>query len=116
MRRGIQIVVRLLAILILLRPFDCFATGPRTQEAMKCCLKGQCAPSVTADACCKNTVPAACHLVDSKAPGHGAPEPVPARVFVSQVVPTWFFQNSVGLPRHPPPRDRPGARNLPLLV
>ncbi len=57
MGRSIKIVVSLVAVLMLLRPFDCFAGGLRTPEAMKCCLKGKCAPSANADDCCKNNVP-----------------------------------------------------------
>jgi hypothetical protein len=68
MRRGVQIVVSLLAIVLLVRPFDCFA-NVRTREAMACCLKGKCVPSANADDCCKNTVPAANHLLISKSAG-----------------------------------------------
>ena len=116
MRRGIQIVVSIVAVLILLRPFDCFATGPRTREAMNCCLKGKCAPSKNADGCCKNTVPDANQFIGSKAAGHWAPVVALAPASASQLVPTFLFEASVDLPRHPPPRGSLSARNLPLLI
>src|SRR5579875_1955351 len=66
MRRGLQIVVSLLAILLLAHPFDCLA-NVRTPDAMRCCLKGQCAPTAKADGCCKNTVPGTNHFLIAKA-------------------------------------------------
>ena len=73
MRRGIQITVSLLAILLLMKPFDCFSSGPLTQKAVDCCKKGRCVPSSKADDCCKGNLPGGKQLVASKAPHHSTP-------------------------------------------
>src|SRR5579863_8155547 len=91
MRRGVQIVVSLLAIVLLARPFDCFA-NVRTREAMDCCLRGKCVPSANADDCCKNTIPAANHLLASKAAGHWTPMLALGVPFVSAPLPTFTVQ------------------------
>ena len=115
MRRGVQIVVSLLAIVLLVRPFDCFASV-RTREALDCCLKGKCVPGANADDCCKNTVPAANHLLASKAAGHwtpemtfGAPE-VSARLLLPAV------HISVDTFRRAPPPPNLTTLNRPLLI
>jgi len=115
MRRGVQIIVSLLAIVVLVHPFDCFANA-RTREAMECCLKGKCAPTAKADDCCKNTVPSVNHFLGSKAAGHSAPvlAVAPSSVFIP--VPAASVQGTVDLLRHPPPGSGLNARNLPLLI
>lgn len=115
MKRGIQIVVSLLAIVLLARPFDCFANA-RTPEAMKCCLKGQCAPSAKADDCCKNTVPGANHFVGSKAAGHWTPLLALAPATISVPLPTISAPGWVDSLTRPPPPLRLTALNLPLLI
>src|ERR1700674_2020568 len=70
MRRGIHMAISLIAVLLLVRPFDCFATGASSQKAANCCLKGKCAPTANSDDCCKNTVPDGNQLVTSKAADH----------------------------------------------
>ena len=115
MKRGLQIVVSLLAIVVLTRPFDCFANA-RTPEAMRCCMKGRCAPSAKADDCCKNTVPDTNHFLGAKAAGHRthlvalAPTlgsvPLPALS-----VPVWEDSG-----RHPPPPLNLPALYLPLII
>src|SRR5713226_1240487 len=73
MRRGIHISFSLIAVLLLLKEFDCFSSGPFTQKAAECCKKGKCAPSSNADDCCKGTLPGGKHLLMSKAPHHSTP-------------------------------------------
>src|SRR6266481_5640651 len=73
MRRGIHITISLLAILLLLKPFDCFSNGTFTRKAAECCKKGKCTPSTGADECCKGTIPGGKQLVASKASEHSAP-------------------------------------------
>jgi hypothetical protein len=115
MRRGVQIVVSLLAIVLLVRPFDCFASA-RTPEAMACCLKGKCVPSANADDCCKNTVPAANHLLLSKADGHWTPMVALGVPFVSAPLPPSAVQIHVDLLRRAPPPLNLTALNRPLLI
>ena len=115
MRRGVQIVVSVLAILLMVRPFDCFARA-RTREAMDCCLKGKCVPSANADDCCKNTVPAAKHFLTSKAAGHWTPVlslGVPA---VSPPLPLLPVRISVDSLRRAPPSPNLTTLNRPLLI
>ena len=115
MRRGVQIVVSLLAIILLVHPFDCFA-NVRTREAMNCCLKGKCVPSANADDCCKNTIPAANHLLASKAAGHWTPMLALAVPSVSAPLPPLAVQIYVDLIRRAPPPLNLTALNRPLLI
>jgi hypothetical protein len=115
MRRGVQIVVSLLAIVLLVRPFDCFASA-RTREAMACCLKGKCVPSANADDCCKNTIPAANHLLASKAAGHWTPMLALGVPFVSAPLPSSPVQLHVDSLRRAPPPLNLTALNRPLLI
>src|SRR5712664_1056653 len=73
MRRGIHITVSLIVVLLLLKPFDCFSTGPFTQKAADCCKKGKCVPSSNADDCCKGTLPGGKQLVTLKGQHHSTP-------------------------------------------
>src|SRR5882672_11469345 len=75
MHRGIHIAVSLVAVLLLLKPFDCFSSGKFTRKAAQCCKKGKCVPSNNADDCCKGTIPAGKQSVASKAENHSAPSP-----------------------------------------
>jgi hypothetical protein len=73
MRRGIHMVIAVLAVLLLAKPFDCFAGGAQTQKAADCCHKGKCTPGANADECCKATVPGGNHFLGSKATDDSAP-------------------------------------------
>src|SRR5258707_2743419 len=73
MRSSIHISVSVLAVLLLLKPFDCFSTGQFTEKAADCCKKGKCVPSSNADDCCKGTLPGGKQLMASKAPHHLTP-------------------------------------------
>src|SRR5205807_8260642 len=57
MRRGVHIAISLVAVFLLLKPFDCFSSGPFTRKAANCCKKGKCAPARNSDDCCKGTLP-----------------------------------------------------------
>jgi hypothetical protein len=83
MKRGLHIVVSLLVVVLLIGPLDCFANAKLNQEAMDCCLKGQCAPTAKSDDCCRNSAPDGGQAVVSKAAPHSAPVVVAATlVFV----------------------------------
>ncbi len=117
MRRSVHIAVALLAILTLIRPFDCFA-GTFTRKAMACCSKGKCLPSSIADDCCKGTVPGGSHLSAPKIPDHlTAPHDlVAAAVLVVIPAPSIgdsWFEDAHALTPSPPPDSR---LNLPLLI
>src|SRR5438874_9304906 len=68
MRRGVHIALSLVAVFLLLKPFDCFSSGPFTRKAANCCKKGKCAPARNSDDCCKGTLPGGKQLVASKTP------------------------------------------------
>ena len=115
MRRGVHIAVTLLAVFLLVRPFDCFAGGKFDQKAMDCCHKGKCSPS-NPDDCCKATVQGGNQFVTSKAPDHSSPALEVAMADVPsttlQLLVTSFFVEV-----HAPPGSPPDfRRNLPLLI
>jgi hypothetical protein len=116
MCRSLRMVVALLAVFLLGRPFDCFASPQSDQKAKDCCKKGNCKPSKPDD-CCKATVQDAGHLVTSKAPEHPSPvlhavmTVMPSSPSQPLVVASLFFE------LHSPPGSPPNARlNLPLLI
>lgn len=115
MRRGVQIVVSVLAIVLLVHPFDCFATA-RTRDAMDCCLKGKCAPSANADDCCKNTSPTSNHVLASKAAGHWTPMLTLGVPSVSASFPLPAARFSVDSFRRAPPPPNLTTLNRPLLI
>jgi hypothetical protein len=115
MRRCMHIAVAVLAVLLLVRPFDCFAGGKFDQKAADCCKKGKCSPS-NSDDCCKATVPGGSQLVAFKATDHSSPALDLLAVDVpstrSEPLITFFAVVS-----HPPPGSPPDFRlNLPLLI
>jgi len=114
MRRGLQIVVSLLAILLLAHPFDCLA-NVRTPDAMQCCLKGQCAPTAKADGCCKNTVPGTNHFLIAKALTQVTPLVASASSAVSVPLPGLSVPGWLDPARRPPPVSL-AALKLPLLI
>jgi hypothetical protein len=110
-----HIVVALVAVFLLVRPFDCFSSGRFDQKAADCCKKGKCSPS-NSDDCCKATVPDGNQLATSKATDHSSP--VLGVVMVD--VPSTISQplvTSLLVEVHAPPGSPPGFRlNLPLLI
>lgn len=116
MRRSLQIVVAIAAVLLLVRPFDCFATPQFDQKAKDCCKKGNCKPS-NPDDCCKATVQDGNQLLTSKAPEH----PSPVLHVVLAEIPSSLSQplvrTSLCVEVNEPPGSPPGLRlNLPLLI
>lgn len=115
MRRGIHIAISLLAVLLLIKPFDCFSGNKFTKEAADCCRKGKCTPS-TGDDCCKGTLPGGKQLLASKA--QHSPNLNIALLPVSIPVllePTFLSATFDRV--HAPPGSPPSFRlNLPLLI
>jgi hypothetical protein len=115
MRRSVDIAVAVFAVLVLLRPFDCFA-GAFTRKAAACCTKGKCLPSKDADECCKGTVPAGTQLSAPKASDDSAPIVALALpdIPVSTAPSLIAFDSDEVLA---PPGSPPGKYlNLPLLI
>lgn len=114
MRRGIHITISLMAVILLIRPFDCFAVGTPSRQAADCCLKGKCKPAANSDECCKNTVPDNNQLAPSKVAGHSSPLIALTVVHTILVSPTFL---AVGDPASHPPPDIPSTSpSLPLLI
>ena len=115
MRRGVHFAVALLAVFLLVRPFDCFASGKFDQKAADCCKKGKCSPS-NSDDCCKATVQDGNQFVASKATSHSSPalDLLAAEVPSTTSDPLTTF---LAVEAHPPPGSPPDFRlNLPLLI
>jgi hypothetical protein len=109
-----HIAVAALALLLLVRPFDCFAGGKFDQKAADCCKKGKCSPS-NSDDCCKATVQDGNQFVTSKA-DHSSPV---LDLLIADVPSTISEPLITFLPVevHPPPGSPPDFRlNLPLLI
>src|SRR5215470_11568173 len=116
MRRRLHIAVSLVAVFLLLKPFDCFSSGRKfTKEAAECCKKGKCRPS-TGDDCCKGTLPGGNNMVTAaKVQPHELPVVLSVNVKPISVEPvlllTTFTETS------DPPGSPPSSRlNLPLLI
>jgi hypothetical protein len=115
MRRGVHIAIVLLAVFLLVRPFDCFASRKFDQKAADCCNKGKCSPA-NPDDCCKATVQAGNQLLTFKPTDHSSPvleiamADVPVATFQLLVS---FFVVEV----HPSTGSPPDLHlNLPLLI
>jgi len=115
MRRGLHIAVSLMAVILLIRPFDCFAAGTPSRQAADCCLKGRCVPTANSDECCKNTVPDNNQLSPSKATEHSSPLIALTVVHIPLLISPTFL--AVGDPvSHPPPDIPLTSPSLPLLI
>jgi hypothetical protein len=115
MRRCMHIAVAVLAVFLLVRPFDCFASGKFDQKAADCCHKGKCSPS-NPDDCCKATVQGGNQFVTSKAPDHSSPV---LEVAIADVPGTTLqsLVTSLFVEVHPSPGSPLDSRlNLPLLI
>ena len=114
MQRGFQIAISLIVMVLLTRPFDCFAVSTPSRQAADCCLKGKCVPTANSDECCKNTVPENSQLAPSKA----GTDLSPLVALIAVHIPTLALPTFLALGdpvRHPPP-DIPTAPSLPLLI
>lgn len=115
MRRGIHIAISLIAVILLVRPFDCFAFGNPSRRAADCCLKDKCVPTANSDECCKNTVPDNNQLAPSKAATHSSPLVALIGVHIPTLVPPTFLALGDPVP-HPPPDISVTSPSLPLLI
>ena len=116
MRRGIHIAVTLLAIVALIRPFDCFAASVKTHEAAACCLKGECHPGANADDCCKNTVPDSAGLTVPAVTSHHVLVFMGTVADSATLIVAPVFQRLTDEHRNPPPRPSLTTVSLPLLI
>ena len=115
MRRSIQIAISLAAVVLLLKPFDCFSSGPITKKTAECCKRGKCMPSSNSDDCCKGTIPGGKQLL-GKAADHVAIDVVFLVANVTAHVPLVFgnvISSDVLSLSASPPDTR---LNLPLLI
>ena len=112
---GIHIAAAILALIGLVRPFECFGAA-FTRKAAVCCTKGKCLPSKDADECCKGAVPSAVQLTTAKAPEQSIPLPALMVIDIALVIPAPSFEFRAD-EVHRPPGSPPGSRlNLPLLI
>ncbi len=116
MKRSVQIFISLLAIVLLVRPFECFAGVTQNRQAMDCCLKGKCGQRAQSDDCCKNTVPDGNQIVLSKSASHAAPLHALNVASVSVLIPELLSESPIESLRHPPPQTGLSSRSLPLLI
>ena len=115
-RRRVHIWVSLIAVLLLLKPFDCFSSSKFTQKAADCCKKGKCVPSSKADDCCKGTLPGGKNLEVSKAPVHASPDLTVAAAFAHELPVPAFVSGGLA-DVHALPGSPPFSRlTLPLLI
>ena len=73
MRRDLDVVIALVAVLLLAKPSGCFASGVSPQKAMVCCREGKCVPRSNSDGRCKHTVPEFCQVEVPDSPGISPP-------------------------------------------
>jgi hypothetical protein len=115
MQRSVHIAVALLAVFLLVRPFDCFASGKFDRKAAECCQKGKCSPS-TADDCCRATIPGGQQVVKAQECVHSTP----VVCITLPELPSVAVQLSASIvfvELYQPPGSPPDLRlNLPLLI
>jgi hypothetical protein len=115
MGRKVHILVSVIAMILLIRPLDCLAFGVSRSETAKCCLKGKCAPTAQADACCRASVPDSNQAI----PGATADNTVPlldlAAVHLPICAPSLRCEIHLDAVRHPPPLN-PATYTPPLLI
>jgi hypothetical protein len=115
MRRCVHIAVALLAVFLLVKPFDCFSGGKFDKKAADCCNKGKCSPS-NPDDCCKTTLPGGNQLVTVQTTDHSV---LVLDVVLADVPTTAFQLSTIALfvETHQPPGTPPDlSLNLPLLI
>jgi hypothetical protein len=116
MSRGIHITIAAVAILLLAKPFDCFAGGAWTQKAADCCHKGKCTPDPNADECCQASVPEGNQFLASIAANDAAP----AIDLVDSTGPLLSIELLMGdsalVGSSPPGSPLSSRLNLPLLI
>ena len=115
MRRGFHLAIALVAVLLLARPFDCFASGKFDRKAADCCSKGKCHQSADSDQCCKASLQDGNHFVGNKTADHSSPLLAVIPTQVSSLAPPQPLEAPVIAVSHPPPLGRT-TTNLPLLI
>lgn len=116
MKRGIHMIVSLLAVLLLAKPFDCFASGAPNPEVMDCCLKGKCAPVAKSNQCCSISASDGNQFVLSKESGRWAPPADAPAAPAFPAAPGLALRGPVDTLSHPPPSASRAGRSLPLLI
>ena len=115
MRRGFHIAISLMAVILLIKPLDCFALGNPNPLAADCCLKGKCVPTANSDECCKNPIPDNDQIAPSKVAGHSSPLIALTAVHIPTIV--YPISRAVSDPvSHPPPSIPITSSSLPLLI
>src|ERR1700693_3349625 len=66
MGRGPHILIAVIAVFLLVRPFDCLGSNTLNKKAADCCKHGKCVPTTNSDDCCKATVPGGNQIIVSK--------------------------------------------------
>jgi hypothetical protein len=115
MRRKVHILVSVIAMILLIRPLDCLAFGVSPGETAKCCLKGKCAPTAKADACCRASVPESNQAMPGAAAANSVPLLDLAGVHLPNCAPSLRCEILLAVVRHPPPLNR-AAYTPPLLI
>ena len=115
MRRGFHIAISLMAVVLLVRPFDCFAATAPSRQAADCCLKGKCVPTANSDECCKNPLPDNDQIAPSKVAGHSSPLIALTAVHIPTLVSPTFLAIGDSV-THPPPGIPLTSPSLPLLI
>lgn len=114
MHRRIRVAISIAAVMLLARPFECFASNIPDPRAMDCCLKGKCAPTAKSDECCKNKTPEGKALATAKTASDSSC--LLAQAVVRGSLPFHTAFSFVNDPlQHPPPAGL-ACRNLPLLI
>ena len=115
MFRSDHIAVAVLAVFLLVRPFDCFSSGRFDLKAADCCKKGKCSPS-NSDDCCKATIQGGGQIVAPKATHHSSPVLDLALAEVPSTT-SELLIIALAVDIHAPPGSPPEFRlNLPLLI
>jgi hypothetical protein len=116
LRRGIHITISLMAVILLVRPLDCFAVGTPSRQAADCCLKGKCVPTANSDECCKNPLPDNEQIAPSIAAERSSPLIELTVAQIPMLASPTFLAVLNDLVRHPPPGTSLTSPSLPLLI
>ena len=120
MRRPFHMTIAMVAVLLILRPLDCFSMPAMSQEAAECCRKGHCDhKGASEDNCCKADTRGSSSLyTQSETQDFGGPVPVLVALVAQPTASMFcssraqFFAADRSLPGSPPGY----CLNLPLLI
>jgi hypothetical protein len=116
MSRGIHLLLSVLALIQLARPFDCFAGIKPSQSATECCLKGNCGPKAESNECCRNSAPDAAQALLTKGFQYTPLLAVVLATPISFAIPNFSTDGSLDLLNKAPPFLSLSSQNLPLLI